>query len=132
MAKIQLGARPKNFKHTVKFQMLDGTMGSVEVLFKYRTKKEFGEFIDELMESAKIQPPPATGDEEPKPFSMTDMMEKTAGANADYILQVIEGWNLDGELTRDNVQAMADVYPAAAAAIMETYRTACVEGRLGN
>ena len=132
MAKIVLGSRPKNFKHTVKFPMLDGTQGSVEVLYKYRTKKEFGEFIDALMESAKIKPPEPDGDEEAKPFSMADLMERTAGSNAAYILQVIDGWNLDGELTLDNAQAVADVYPAAATAIMEAYRTACTEGRLGN
>jgi hypothetical protein len=131
MAKIRLGERPKNFKHTVKFQMLDGSHGSVEVLYKYRTKKEFGEFIDSLMESAKLTAKAEEG-EEPAPFSMADLMEKTAGGNAKYIMQVIEGWNLDGELTEDNVQAIADVYPAAAAAIMETYRIACTEGRLGN
>ena len=46
MAKITLGKKPKNFKKTISVQMLDGTTGTGECVFKYRTKKEFGEFID--------------------------------------------------------------------------------------
>ena len=84
MAKVVLGARPKNFKRTVKFPMLDGTTGQIEMVFKYRTRKEFGEFIDALMEKAG-----ATPSQDGK-FSMADLMEKTAESNADYILSVAD------------------------------------------
>jgi hypothetical protein len=98
-AKIVLGTRPKNFKKAVTFPMLDGTEGSIEVLFKYRTRKEFGAFIDELVEAAKVKAPPRPSDGEAPAFSMADLMERTAGSNADYILQVAEGWNLDVEFS---------------------------------
>ena len=52
MAKIKLGNRPKNFKRIVKFQMLEGGEGAIECVYKYRTRKEFGEFIDGIMEAA--------------------------------------------------------------------------------
>lgn len=124
-AKIKLGATPKNFKKTVTFPMLDGTEGSIEVVYKYRTKTEFGEFIDKLMDGAKVE----QGGEK---FSMEKLMAQTAGSNAEYLMQVIEGWNLDVELTHESAQQLANEIPAAAAAIMETYRSAVTEGRLGN
>lgn len=126
-SKIKLGNRPKNFKRIVTFDMLEGGKGSIECVFRYRTRSEFGVFIDKLIEAAGAKDKPE-GDK----FSMAELMEKTAGQNAEYILDVLESWNLDEDLNKSNAQQLADELPAAVAAIMETYRTACVEGRLGN
>lgn len=127
MAKIQLGKCPTSFKKPVTFPMLDGTTGVIEITYRYRTRKEFGLFIDKMMTAAgKVKQP------DPEKFSMAELMAKTAGANADYILQVITGWDLDAELTDKNVQQLADELPAAATAIMDAYRVAITEGRLGN
>lgn len=136
MAKIKLGSRPKNFKRVVKFPMVEGGEGSLEVIYKYRTRAEFGVFIDALMDAAKVKP--ETGDDGEVKFSMKDLMEKTAGANAEYILQVLDGWNLTDEedkpmeLSADNLRQLADEIPAAAAAIMEEYRAAITEGKAKN
>jgi hypothetical protein len=127
MAKIVLGKRPAEFKRTVSFPMLDGSTGSIEIRYRYRTRKEFGLFIDELMAAAGETKTP-----DDEKFSMADLMEKTAGNNATYVLQVANGWNLDEELTHDTVQQLSDELPAAVNAIMETYRLAVTEGRLGN
>jgi len=127
MAKVKLGDRPKTFKTTVKFPMIDGSEGSIECVYKYRTRKEFGEFIDGIMEAAGVKPQ-ADGEK----FSMAALMEKTAGANADYILQVLDGWNLDEELSRSSLEQLADEIPAATTAIMEKYRVAITEGQLKN
>lgn len=135
MAKIILGKRPKNFKKTISVQMLDGTTGTVECVFKYRTKKEYGEFIDGITEAARAVEKASESkadDAEVKPFSLADYLEKSVDAGADYILQILEGWNLDVELTKQSVQELADEYPGAAAAIIESYRIAVTEGRLGN
>lgn len=127
MAKIKLGSRPKSFTRIVKFPMLEGGEGSIECTFKYRTRKEFGEFIDRMVDAAGVNPKA-----EDEKFSMADLMDRTAGQNAQYIMDVLDGWNLDEDLSQANLQQLADELPGAAAAIMETYRTACVEGRLGN
>lgn len=127
MAKVTLGKRPKSFKKTVTFPMIEGGTGSIECTYKYRTRSEFGLFIDLLMEAAGAKPK-----DDGEKFSMADLMEKTAGSNADYILEVLEGWNLDEDLNKANAQQLADELPAAAAAIMETYRIAVTEGRSGN
>lgn len=127
MAKIKLGARPKSFKRVVKFPLLEGGEGAIECIYKYRTRSEFGIFIDRLMDAAGAKEKP-----DGEKFSMAELMERTAGANADYIMDVLDGWNLDEDLTKANVQQLADEYPAAATAVMESYRLACLEGRLGN
>ncbi|RYF73782.1 MAG: hypothetical protein EOO22_08310, partial [Comamonadaceae bacterium] len=123
-----LGNRPKSFTRKVEFPMLDGQTGAIDITFKYRTRTEFGVFIDELMAAAGEK---KKADDDEK-FSMAALMERTAGANASYILQVVDAWNLDAELSLSSVQQLSDEVPAASAAIMETYRLACTEGRLGN
>jgi hypothetical protein len=130
MAKIKLGARPETFTHTVKFPMLEGGEGSIERVYVYRTRTEFGTFIDEIMNAAKVAPD--TDENGEVVFSMEKLMAKTAGSNADYILKVAKGWNLDVPFNRENVQQMCDELPGGATAIMEFYRSAVSEGRRGN
>lgn len=127
MAKIVLGKRPTNFKHTVKFKMLDGSEGAIEVVYKYRTRTEFGRFVDEMIAAAKEERPAEVDDS-----FWSALMEKTASANADHVMQAIEGWNLDEPLTREKVQQLNDELPAAVIAIMDDYRAAITQGRLGN
>lgn len=126
MAKIKLGARPTNFKRTVSFPLLDGSEGAIEVTYKYRTRTEFGKFIDGMFDKAGQDKP--IGDD----FSMADLMGKTRDKNAAYLVEVIDDWNLDEKLTRETAEQLCDELPAAATAIMEQYRIAIVEGRLGN
>ena len=126
MAKIKLGNRPSNFKRVVKFQMIDGSDGAIEITYKYRTRSEFGKFIDGLFADAKEESP-KNGD-----FSMADLMNKTRDKNAAYLIDVVDGWNLDEQLTLETAAQLCDEYPAAATEIMETYRSAIVDGRVKN
>lgn len=126
MAKIILGKRPTSFKHVVKFPMLDGTEGAIECVFKYRTRKEFGAFIDGMFTDSGAAAPT---DEK---FSMGKLMDSTVEKNADYLLEVLEGWNLDEKLNRDSAAQLCNELPGAAVAIMNEYRTAVLDGRLGN
>ncbi len=128
MSKIKLGQRPQNFKKVIKFPMLDGTTGSIQVTYKYRTRREFGQFIDQMMDDAGV----VRNNDHDAEFSMAELMTKTSGSTADYLLEVIEEWNLDVPLSKESAQQLADEVPAAAMAIMETYRLAITEGRLGN
>lgn len=128
MAKIKLGARPKNFKRTLKVKLPEGGEGTIEVSYVYRTRTEFGQFIDALFADAGVQP----ADAEDVKFSLEAAMEKTRDTNADYIMQIIDGWNLEEEFGRDAVAQLCDELPGAALAIMEDYRLAVTEGRLGN
>ena len=124
MAKLILGQPPKSFKRAVTFKMIDGTDAVIECEFKYRTRKEFGEFIDGIFKDADE---PSTGE-----FSMKKLMERTSSKNAEYLEAVLLGWNLDVDLDKTALEQMADEFPNAVSTIMEAYRTAVLEGRLGN
>lgn len=124
--KIKLGNRPKNFKRVITFPLIEGGEGAIEVTYKYRTRQEFGQFIDGIFNAAKEEQP-ADGE-----FKMADLMGKTRDKNAAYLLDVIEGWNLDEPLNRETAEQLCDELPAAAAEIMEVYRSAIVDGRVKN
>lgn len=125
--KIKPGQRPASFKAIpVTFTMPDGTEGGIECRFKYRTRTEFGQFIDRLFDEA--------GEERPADdkFSMERLMEKTRAKNAEYLLDALDGWDLDEPISLELLTQIADELPAAVTAMMEKYRAAAVEGRLGN
>lgn len=130
MAKIILGKRPVSFKKTIKVPMLEGGEGTVEVDYVYRTRTEFGAFVDELFSSAGVKPA-SQADEDVK-FSLQQALERTRDTNADYILKIAKGWNLDVEFSRDAVVQLCDELPGAAMSIIDSYRVAITEGRLGN
>jgi len=95
MAKIKLGSRPKSFKRTVKVPMLEGTEGTIEMIYKYRTRSEFGVFIDEITDAAGVKP---SSDDDVK-FSLAVLMEKTKESNSEYILQFgVERFGIDSGL----------------------------------
>lgn len=130
MAKIILGKRPKNFKKTITVNMLEGGEGSVEMSYKYRTRTEFGSFIDDLFNDAGVKP--ASQNDEDVKFSLAEALKKTLDVNADYIMKVADGWNLDIEFSRDSVAQLCDELPGVALQIIDSYRLAITEGRLGN
>lgn len=131
MAKIKLGARPKTFVHTITVPMPEGGNAQVQMVYKYRTRSEFGAFVDNLLLAAGSTPPASQADDDVA-FSLRQALEKTRDTNADYILQIAEGWNLDEDFNRASVVQLCDELPGAAQAIIESYRAALTEGRLGN
>jgi len=131
MGRIKLGARPKTFSHTVTVQMPEGGTASVRMQYRYRTRTEFGQFVDDLVRAAGTAPPASQQDEDVR-FSLHAALEATRDTNADYILQIAEGWDLDEEFNRASLVQLCDELPGAALAIIEQYRAASTEGRLGN
>jgi len=138
--KIKLGARPKSFARTVNFGMVEGGEGCMEVQLKYRTRKELAALTDEVQAAAKAQ---ADADidamkakaEKNEPIEMlkqADILDRDISLQVDYVLQAVEGWNLDEKFERSAVEQLADEMPAAIKAIIEEYRKAINEGRSGN
>ena len=130
MARIKLGTRPKNFKKLIKVALPEGGEGTVEISYIYRTRTEFGQFVDDLMKSAGVEPTGQT-DEEVQ-FSLAEALAKTRDTNADYILKIADGWNLEDEFGRQSLAQLCDELPGAALEIINQYRLAITEGRLGN
>lgn len=131
MVKIRLGARPKTFAHTVTVPMPEGGSASVQMQYRYRTRSEFGAFVDSLVRSAGAPAPASQGDADVQ-FSLRQALQATRDTNADYILQIADGWNLDEPFDRPSVVQLCDELPGAAFAIIDAYRGALTEGRLGN
>lgn len=126
MAKVTLGAAPKNFKRTVAFLTVEGAAGEIEAVFKYRTRKEFAEFVDKIYADAN-EKPPADGK-----FSVVDLMARGTAKVGEHLVGILESWDLADELTPANAERLADEFPGAAAALLEDYRTLCTEGRAKN
>lgn len=124
MATITLGKAPKNFKKLVTFKMLDGTDGSIECLFKYRTVSAYGAMKDELAKDGTTDP---TSD-----AFWSQYMEKRRDKGSELLALILEGWNLDVDFSQANLQQLSDEMPGAVQAIAETYELAIVQGRLGN
>ena len=127
MAKIKLGSTPKSFKRTVTVDMLDGTKGSIECDFKYMTRTQFGAFLDSIFKDAGIKP-----SESDEKVAIAELMAKTRDTNADYLLKILDGWNLDDEVNKENLQQLCDEFPGVANGMMETFRSAVAEGKAKN
>lgn len=130
MAKVVLGAAPKTFKKKLSVALLDGSIGEITLTYKYRTRAQFAEFVDTIFQAAGVTPADQTDDE--VKFSLAQALGKATESNADYILQIVEDWDLDTKFSRVSVAQLCDELPGVAMSIIETYRQACVEGRLGN
>ena len=126
MATISLGKAPKNFKKIVSVPMHDGTNGAVECLFKYRTATEYGDLVDRMNATPTMSLDPDNQD------LLGQQLRVKTRRNAEFLLEVLEGWNLDVSLTLDAAVQLCDELPGAADEIFEVYRRATVEGRLGN
>lgn len=130
MAKVVLGSAPKSFKKVVSFDGLDGAKLAVEVSFIYRTKTAFGAFLDEMFEQNNIKP--ASNDDDEVRRSIESVFKGSIEHQAGYLNKIMDGWNLDADLSFDSLHQLCDEFPGAAFAIIETYRAAITEGRLGN
>lgn len=124
---IKLGARPKNFVRTVTFALPEGGEGRIACTYRYRTRTQFGEFVDALMAKSPVGRPDYAD-----PAVNTKIQQSLIASNAGYLIDAMDGWDLDEELNVANLERLADELPGAVMAIMEDYRAACCEGRLGN
>lgn len=127
MSRIKLGARPASFKpFPVKFTMPDGSEGIVMATYRYRTRTEFGELLNEAFAEA--------GEEKPADgkIDFQALYANIGNKNAEHLLKSLAAWDLEAELTLESLKELADTLPAGAAALMAAYSVACNEGRLGN
>ncbi len=132
MPKIVLGSRPKNFKRLVKFPMLDGTVGQISMHYKYRTRAEFGELIDSRVNAARDVKVTDGADDDIRPSALGKTMQEINEANAEYVLEIAEGWDLESPFSKESLLQLSDEVPGAVMSIMNEYQRVIQEGRLGN
>lgn len=127
--KITLNQRPADFKRKVEIPMLDGgEVAEVEFHFKYRTRTEHAKLIDEHAELVKKKADiRQDGD-----FSFERFVGQSLEDDADMIVQMATGWDLDDAFNKENVVELLNKYGGSGQNITAAYRSAIVEGRLGN
>ena len=135
-ARVTLGKRPETFTAFVSALLPEGGEGTIEVTYRYRTRKEFGELLDQRMAQAEAadaerQADLAAGKDVPA-LTAGDVQQSMVCATVDHILEIATGWNLPEPFEREHVTQLADELPGLARAIIDRYREAIVEGRLGN
>ena len=123
---IVLGKRPEGLPDVVKVEMPDGTEGLLPVTFKYRTRTEFGEFLDSIF---GVEPPQFDG---AASNAAANQQRGTTQYNGQYIFGCLKDWGLDAPFTLQACIQLADELPGVAQAVMNRYRKLSIEGRLGN
>lgn len=127
-SKITLGKRPQNFKSiAVKFTLPDGETGIINVVFQYRTRSEFGAYLNQLFATSDAEKPVA--DEKP---DFVDLFAKAGEKTVSQLLDAMKSWDFEHELSKETLVQLGDEIPAALAAIGSAYNAACTEGKLGN
>ena len=138
--KIKLGERPKSFDKTIEFPMLDGSVGCIPVVYRYRSRKELAEMTDEVQSVAKAAEAAdieaikvkIEKKEAVEPMRQAEITDREMALQVDYIMKAVSGWGLDVKFDRAAVEQLVDEVPAAIPALVEGYRAAINQGRLGN
>lgn len=123
---IVLGKRPSDLPETLTVTMPDGTEGLLPVTFKYRTRVEFGQFLDSVFGA---KPPEFDGDTSK---GSEQQQRGVVQFNGQYVFNCLKDWGLDAPFTLQSCIQLADELPAVAMAIMQRYKVLILEGRLGN
>ena len=123
---IVLGKRPDGLPDTLTIKLPDGTDGLLPVTFKYRTRTEFGEFLDSIFGG----PGPEFDGTGAK--AAEHQQRGTTQYNGQYIFGCLKNWGLDAPFTLQSCIQLADELPGVTQAIMNRYRQLTTEGRLGN
>lgn len=128
MTKLVLGKTPATFKpFNVEFTLPDGEQDKIQITFKYKTRSQFAAFLNELyQESGETKQD--SGDK----VDFEKLFAKGGDKTVSHLSKIIAEWDFADKPTAENLRALHDQVPAAAAAITAAYSAACTEGRLGN
>jgi len=121
-AKFNLVPEPK-FPGVVKIPLADGKHAEVRMTFKHRTRVELAGFLRSLR-----TPDPAPEGDQPAERDPNEGLEQ----DVDLFLQMVDGWELEDEFTRDNVRTLLNNYYGAWFATYNAYLEALHRATLGN
>lgn len=139
-ARVTLGKRPETFSALVSALLPEGGEGTIEVTYRYRTRTELGALIDkrqadaeaaDARSAAAAEAAKKRGEVAP-PQTAADLQKMMRDVMATHILEIATGWNLPEPFDLQHVTQLCDELPGMARAIVDRYRDAIVEGRLGN
>jgi len=145
--KVVLGKRPTIFTKTVTGPMADGKTGEIDIVFRYRTRTEWGALLDEhhaakkergaaavqgyldAVAAARAAVPPLPL---PTPPGAEAAQAAEVEADARLVLDIATAWDLPDQFTFENVRQLADEAPGLITEIVRAYGDAVHGGRLGN
>jgi hypothetical protein len=135
--KFKFGAQPKDFKRTITLHTVDDKALDLEVTYQYRTKKEFAELADEGIKRAKADFEASRGDDNSSIESMSDsfwseLYEKSGKNSAEHVLKIAKGWDIEDDLSKENLMRLENEFPGSLKAISSTYANAVAEERIKN
>ncbi len=91
MATIKLGNKPKTFKaFPVKFTMPDGETGAIKTTFKYRTRSEYGAFLNDLYNSADTEKP-----QDGEKLDFESLFAKGGEKTVKKLIEAIDDWDVE-------------------------------------
>ena len=124
-AKITLGKTPETFKPaTVHFELPDGSKGAIEVTYKYRTREQYGEFVDQTAQSVHDAIVGGTG--------VSSTITAGIASDAEMLVGCVASWDLGEPVTAEVARQLSNEYPAVVNALLGGYRRVIAEGHLGN
>lgn len=139
--KIKLGAAPKTFVAPVEIVLLGGATTTIDFTFKYRTRSQYAELLDQkakddelAFKQAKEAAEAAQKENPDAVFSkpVTEWYRETDEANAALVLKIAESWDLDEPFTEKSLLQLEDEYPGSLVSAIVTYRKSVAEARAKN
>jgi hypothetical protein len=122
--KLTFGNPPSTFKKEVVATLLDGSQIKFEVDYVYRSRTQYAELMDEIMNKPNYQ--------EGEEFSIKSSTIASNKNDVDTVLKIAKGWSLQDPFTEESLGLVEDNYPAVIIAIINAYRSAILEGRVKN
>lgn len=143
--KVVLGKRPTTFTKTITGPMADGTTGAIDIIYRYRTRTEWGALLDEHQAAKKergaaavqgyldaVAAARAADLPLPTPPGAEAAQSSEVNADARLVLDIACGWDLPDPFSFESVRQLADEAPGLITEIVRAYGDAVHEGRLGN
>lgn len=121
-----LGGAIPEFKVCAKVPRADGTVAEINVTAEGMRKSAWAKLRDEHMAAARDK---AKDEGE---FTFARMVNAGARDAAELISKVAKSWDLEDELTVDNLVELEDVLPGALTAILSDIDAGLFQGRVGN
>jgi hypothetical protein len=102
---FKIKANP-TFPATVKIRAPGGEVQELKVVFRHKRRDEVKEFFKEASEQSR--------------------------SDVECLLDLIESWEADADLSADSVGELLQNYPSAAHSIFTSYMEELIDARLGN
>lgn len=129
---IKLGINPKEFRKHVKLVTLDGTEDTILINFKYRTRQQFAQLLDEHRAEDKMTLEADMKKVNDESNTVEQMYLDSTKKQAERVLQIASAWDLVEPFDVDHLMQLENEFPGALPAIRNMYQASVAEARVKN